>query len=75
LLTDVVMTGTSGLELAREAGRLRPRLPIVLISGYADPAGGDGPIEPHRMVSKPFRPVDLQQQIEAALAAARAPAG
>jgi signal transduction histidine kinase/CheY-like chemotaxis protein len=74
LLTDVVMTGMSGLELAREARALRPRLPIVFISGYADLAGSDGPMRLHRMVKKPFRPADLQQQIEAALSDARAAA-
>jgi signal transduction histidine kinase/CheY-like chemotaxis protein len=74
LLTDVVMTGMDGLELAREAHALRPLLPIVLISGYADPAGSDRGIRLHRLVRKPFRPADLQVEIEAALAS-RAYAG
>jgi CheY-like chemotaxis protein len=35
LLTDVVMpNGISGFDLAREARRLRPKLKIVLMSGY-----------------------------------------
>jgi CheY-like chemotaxis protein len=72
LLTDVVMTGMGGLELAREAQSLRPQLPIVFITGYADPVGTDGDLRLHRLVRKPFRPADLQLQIEAALAAARA---
>jgi signal transduction histidine kinase len=72
LLTDVMMTGIGGLELAREAHALRPRLPIVFISGYADPAGTDTDIRLHRLVRKPFRSADLQLQIEAALAASRA---
>jgi signal transduction histidine kinase len=74
LLTDVVMTGMSGPELARRARRSQPRLPIVFISGYADPAGiaEDGQL--HRLVRKPFRPADLRRQIESALAELRAPA-
>jgi CheY-like chemotaxis protein len=71
LLTDLVMTGMSGLELAREAHGLRPRLPVVFISGYADPAGTDGDMRLHRLVRKPFRPAELRLQIEAALATAR----
>ncbi len=75
LLTDVVMTGMSGPELARQARATRPLLPVVFFSGYADPAGLAGAARPHRLVRKPFRPGELREQIEAALAAARAPAG
>ena len=73
LLTDVVMSGMSGPELARQARTSRPQLPIVFISGYADPAGIAGDVRPHRLVRKPFRPTDLRDQIEAALEASRAP--
>jgi len=69
LLTDVVMPGMSGPELARQARAARARLAIVFISGYADPAGIAGDLRPHRLVRKPFRPADLRDQIEAALAA------
>ena len=33
LLTDLAMPGTSGLELLREARRLRPALPCILLTG------------------------------------------
>jgi len=36
LLTDHLMPGMSGTELAREAQSRRPGLPILIISGYAD---------------------------------------
>ncbi len=71
LLTDVVMTGMSGPELARRARLSQPRLPIVFISGYADPAGIAGDGLRHPLVRKPFRPSDLRRQIEASLAELR----
>jgi CheY-like chemotaxis protein len=71
LLTDVVMIGMSGPELARRARLSQPRLPIVFISGYADPAGIADDGLPHPLVRKPFRPSDLRRQIEASLAELR----
>jgi CheY-like chemotaxis protein len=74
LLTDVVMTGMSGPELVRRARQSQPRLPVVFISGYADPAGTtpEGLLQP--LVRKPFRPAELRRQIEAALAGSPATA-
>ncbi len=44
LLTDVIMPGRNGRELAREAQRLQPGLPVLFMSGYADRTfGPDGP--------------------------------
>ncbi len=71
VLTDVVMSGMSGPDLAREVRASRPLLPIVFISGYADPAGLAAGARPHSLVKKPFRPGDLREHIEAALAASR----
>jgi DNA-binding NtrC family response regulator len=34
LFTDVVMSGLSGMELARRAKRLRPSLRVLIASGY-----------------------------------------
>ena len=45
LISDTVMPGLGGRELAAIAHTLRPRLPILLITGYATrdvPAGGSG---------------------------------
>ena len=36
VLTDQTMPGMTGLELARRAGALRPGLPVILYSGYAE---------------------------------------
>jgi signal transduction histidine kinase/CheY-like chemotaxis protein len=68
LLTDVAMPGMNGPELARQARALRPVMPIVFFSGYADPEAVAGDAILQRMVRKPFRAAELANQIEAALA-------
>jgi CheY-like chemotaxis protein len=36
LLTDIVMPGMSGLALAARAHQLRPTLPVMFMTGFAD---------------------------------------
>jgi two-component system cell cycle sensor histidine kinase/response regulator CckA len=44
LLTDVIMPGRNGRELARDAQELQPGLPVLFMSGYADRTfGPEGP--------------------------------
>ncbi len=38
MLTDVVMPGTSGRELADQVTELRPRTKVLFMSGYTDRA-------------------------------------
>ena len=38
LLTDIVMPGMDGIELAREVGRRRPDLPVLLTTGFSPAA-------------------------------------
>src|SRR6185369_1152670 len=38
VLSDEAMPGLTGSELAAEARRLRPDIPVVLMSGYVTPA-------------------------------------
>jgi PAS domain S-box-containing protein len=38
VLSDIVMAGGSGIELAREIERVAPRMPVVLATGYSDAA-------------------------------------
>jgi two-component system, cell cycle sensor histidine kinase and response regulator CckA len=55
LLTDLVMAGPGGLELAQSAVALRPKLPVVIISGYWDrslQAGSVGVVA--EFLQKPF---------------------
>jgi CheY-like chemotaxis protein len=53
LLTDVVMPGINGIELAQKALGLMPGLPVVYISGFAEPAGIIGSSVSRRLVKKP----------------------
>jgi two-component system, OmpR family, response regulator len=36
VVTDVGMPGMGGLELARAAKRMAPRVPVVVVTGYAE---------------------------------------
>ena len=73
LLTDVAMPITNGAELADQVRILRPAVPIVFISGYADPNAIAGRESLQPLVRKPFRVLDLTAEIETALACATAP--
>ena len=66
LLTDVIMPGESGVELARDLLGRRPGLRVVYMSGYADravPADVPGAA----FVQKPFDPALLARRVRATL--------
>lgn len=53
VLTDVVMPGLSGVQLARRLNRRWPDLPIVLVSGFSEElASGYG--AQYELLRKPF---------------------
>ncbi|WP_235536283.1 MULTISPECIES: response regulator [unclassified Sphingomonas] len=53
VLTDVVMPGLSGVQLARRLNRRWPKLPIVLVSGFSEElALGYG--AQYELLRKPF---------------------
>jgi two-component system, cell cycle sensor histidine kinase and response regulator CckA len=56
LLTDVVMPGMTGSELAGEIVALRPRIQILYMSGYTDDALGHHGLQGQtsRLLQKPF---------------------
>lgn len=58
LVTDHVMPGMSGTELARTLRRSRPATRILVVSGYAE-SGGIDPALPR--LTKPFRSADLAE--------------
>ena len=57
LLTDLMMPGLNGRELARWAAQLREGLPVIYMSGYddIDPGGDENPESKCAVLSKPFR--------------------
>jgi CheY-like chemotaxis protein len=54
LITDIVMPGLGGLELAKSALELRPALSVVLVSGYTDRVLDREAIGFGKFLQKPF---------------------
>lgn len=71
LLTDIVMPGLSGVELARAIREKRPSIRILFMSGYADDAfgGGRAPSAGTMFIAKPFAPATLASKVREALSA------
>jgi len=76
LFTDIAMPGRlNGVELALEARRMRPGLPVLFATGYSDRAvlsRWPGSIQ---MLAKPYAPETLAAKLRACLDARRAPPG
>ena len=69
LLTDVVLQGMGGRELAEAARRIRPGLPVMFVSGYTDDV-----VLQHRLgaddvhfLAKPYSPDALVQRVREVL--------
>jgi len=63
VISDLTMPETTGLDLAERVRRVRPTIPIVLTSGYAD-FGGDSRIAlVDQVLSKPFKSSTLAQTV------------
>ncbi|HZI95343.1 MAG TPA: ATP-binding protein, partial [Patescibacteria group bacterium] len=56
LITDMVMPGVGGPELARRLGPLRPQMKVLFVSGYADRAveRQNGTAQQSAFLEKPF---------------------
>ena len=69
LLTDVVMPGLNGRELAARLMATRPDLKVLYVSGYADDALGEhGVLAPGiAYLPKPFTPDTLLDKVRAVL--------
>ena len=66
LLTDIVMPGMDGVELAKRAAKLRPAMKVMFITGFAAVTLAEGKtrIENASILSKPFHLNDLVAQVE-----------
>ena len=69
LLTDVVMPGMSGRELADRMRHLRPGIRVMFASGYADDEAllGDVRKDEQSFLQKPFAAHELVRRIRTAL--------
>jgi hypothetical protein len=65
LISDVVMPGMRGVELARRARELRPELPILMMSGYTTPLEDDDrkAMAEAPLLEKPFSRRDLLGEV------------
>ena len=68
LLTDIVMPGMSGPELAVHARRLLPNLAVLMMSGYVGEAlaTSDTPVD-YQILQKPFTLAQLSTAVKAAI--------
>jgi CheY-like chemotaxis protein len=71
LLTDIVMPGMSGFDLADHVISTRPGVRVIYMTGYFDQV--ENPTRPRhgKLVRKPFRPADMVSEIKLVLAASR----
>jgi PAS domain S-box-containing protein len=69
LVTDVVMPGMGGRDLADQLATLRPDVRVLFVSGYTGNAiVHHGILDPGTfLLSKPFRPVELAQKVREVL--------
>jgi signal transduction histidine kinase len=70
VITDYAMPGMTGIELAKAIREIRPKLPVILATGFAELAAGDDPGLPR--LDKPYRLDALAVAIAEALDAGSA---
>jgi PAS domain S-box-containing protein len=65
VMTDLTMPGVSGMELAQELLKIRPRLPILLCTGYGGALTGDKArlLGIREVMLKPIIPKELAARI------------
>ncbi len=77
LLTDVVMPGMNGRELAEHLSVIKPNLRVLFMSGYLDDISVNSGMDPHRttFLQKPFTPDLLLRTVRALLDSSAAGTG
>src|SRR5208282_4741007 len=73
LLTDLIMPGMSGRELARRAAALRPQIKVLYMSGYTEDALVRRQVSENSFafVQKPFSPAVLEAKVRGVLDSAQ----
>ncbi len=68
LVTDIMLPGLSGPELAATALAARPSLPVLYMTAYSgSPVSGEVPVSPASILRKPYRPDSLRRRVAALL--------
>jgi signal transduction histidine kinase len=67
LVSDVVMPGIKGPELAARLRALRPGVRVLLMSGYAADVVTPGDLKDASLVAKPFSPASLSRAVRSVL--------
>ena len=68
MISDVVLPGMSGLDLAARVRQRWPSIPVLFISGYADDVlAKQQAVEAHRLLPKPFTPLELARAVQSAI--------
>jgi PAS domain S-box-containing protein len=67
LLTDVVLPGLTGPEIAREVRQRVPQVAVLYISGYTERAVGNTVFIDAPFLAKPFTPLAIAQQVRQVL--------
>jgi PAS domain S-box-containing protein len=69
LISDVVMPGMRGVELAQRTEQLRPELPVLMMSGYTTPLSEEDrkAMAEAPLLEKPFSRRDLLEEVRALL--------
>lgn len=62
VISDHLLHGATGAEVAQEMKRLKPQVPIMLLSGLPDPPEGAEAVD--SFVSKGQNPADLLKHID-----------
>ncbi len=71
VVSDIVMAGMDGIDLAQEIRKMQPGMPIVLVTGYSRIPASVG--EEFVLVRKPYQLEDLSRAVGTAIAAASRP--
>jgi DNA-binding NtrC family response regulator len=68
VVTDLMMPLMSGLDIMRELHQAKPKLPVILMTGYGNPdvAMQAGKLGVHEFLNKPFTPEQLIDAVESA---------
>jgi two-component system cell cycle sensor histidine kinase/response regulator CckA len=64
MVTDVIMPGISGVQLASQLSTLRPEMRVLYVSGYTDTILHEGVLQPGlAFLQKPFSPKTLARKV------------